>query len=80
MQLTNKQKEEIRDTAIEMAYEDAQQNTDYLYSIIKSWINGMPLAKQLLTISSDPVAYFGHLSFDPRTGNPWSEEDWWKCL
>ena len=72
--LTEKQKDAIKSLAIEMAFEDAQQHSDYLHSIIQQWVSAMDIEDQIRAISSDEDIIPDLLSFDPSTGRLWEEE------
>jgi len=73
--LTDEQKHEIYTKALELVYEDAQQDTDYLYSIVQDWLKNMGTEGQLETISSDIDMLDEFLPFDPTTGEDWPEEE-----
>lgn len=73
--LTDEQKQEIYNKALELVYEDVQQNEDYLYSIVKDWLKSRGTEEQLETISSDIDMHIEFLSFDPMTGEAWLDEE-----
>lgn len=73
--LTEEQKVEIRNIAICMAYEDAQQNTDYLYGIVTQWVEAKSIENQVGVISSDDDIIPDLLPFDPSTGENWEDDD-----
>lgn len=73
--LTTEQKSEIRDRALEMAYEDAQHSEDYLYSIIEKWVDSHSASGQIDIITSDEDIIREMITFDPRTGESWKNEE-----
>lgn len=72
--LTQAQKDEIKNRAIEMAYEDSQQNSDYLYNIIQRWVNFYDVSGQLGIITSDEDFIREIVTFDPSTGKLWDDD------
>ena len=66
--LTGEQREMIAAVAKDVVEEDAQHDTSYLVNIIKQWIEGMDVARQLEVISSEHEDRCRLLGFDPKTG------------
>jgi hypothetical protein len=63
------QEDAIRIAAERMVYEDIQQNTDYLWQVVQTYVHdrGSP-QEQAKLISSDPDIVRLILGFDPETG------------
>ena len=66
--LTDEQKQEIFDMAVELIHEDAEHDQDYLNSIIKRYVGLYTVEGQLAMISSEEEYQTDLLGFDPRTG------------
>lgn len=73
--LTDEQKTTIRQAAIDATFEDAQQDDEYLVSLVKRWIDSMSVEDQVSAISGDPDILPELLAFDPNTGGEWSFEE-----
>jgi len=76
MALSEDQRKVIEEKAIEVVYEDVQQNTDYLRQVVEFYVRHTPVNEQVDMIcgTNDEVAARQTFDFDPETGEPWSEE------
>lgn len=66
--LTDKQKQHIFNTAVELIHEDIRHDQDYLNRIIQHYVNARNIEVQLAIISSDEDCQTHLLGFDPQTG------------
>jgi hypothetical protein len=73
--LTKKQMKEVRQAALNTCYEDCQQNTDYLWQIVQSYIDSQNDCDVWEIISGDRKVATDILGFDPVTGQPAEEDD-----
>jgi hypothetical protein len=78
MTITDEQKKEIRNCAVETVYADVTLGGlgKYLYSIIEQWVDSheTPL-EQAKLVTSDENIWPDVLPLNPRTGQPWPEKD-----
>lgn len=72
--ITDKQKAAIRAQAVDVAQEDAQQNSDYLLSIIEAWVDSHDHIGQAEVCSSDRDMWPMLFDFNPETGDAWVDE------
>ena len=70
-ELTQEQKDTIRQAAHDMAYEDALQNWDYLHGIIGHWLDTMSPIEQAEVCSNDRDLWPELFDFNPETGAEW---------
>lgn len=73
--LTDEQKDTITEIAIEVVYEDALQDNDYLHSVVSQWVKKMNTQDQICVISSEKDMIQHFLPFDPSTSKKWKEKD-----
>lgn len=69
--LTEAQKQEIELKAIDMVIEDIVNNDAYLRDIVTAYVRTFSPEDQAALVG----AQADHFDFDPRTGQPWPEED-----
>ena len=73
--LTTPQREDILQQARETVYEDAQQNWDYLKSIVDAYLDGLSYEDRVNAVCNDEDMWPDVFPFHPLTGEPWPEDD-----
>ena len=68
MSLTDEQINELRTVAIEVIYDDAVQDRDYLLGILNAYLDGMTPLDMAQCISDDMEFVANMVGFDPKTG------------
>lgn len=75
MPLTKAQKQEIEIRAFETVMEDVTNDRGYLSDVVTHYVNSFPVAEQVKLICADRAGQSELFDFDPRTGQPWTEEE-----
>ena len=72
--LTQVQKDEVFNRALDVVFEDVQQNSDYLWGILQAYLETRTPEQLAVMVSSDADLWPEFFDFDPVTGEPWPED------